>query len=355
MEYIVHEGDYGTALSSLLEGGGQFFPSKSPDGSNVILRGNKCHIFWKSGSSVRAKLIEACGIFGYEWETMTASRLCKNVLKDYACLDSEGTFWGKGYRDMALSGEHWHYQFVEPGYHPYLIEFDIKSAYFSSLWHGKSLLLDEKKGWLDDGGALNNLKHLSELMPKWMRLMMLGIIAAHKMQYYVIDKEYKEGDRLVLKTRENIVYGAAFNAAHRAIKRTHSLMARIHQIGGEYIKRIHTDSFAVTPDMPVDVEKEIFGLLERNNYRYSVKGCGTSHFIDLNTGLIGKKLIGSRHDVLTEFRDKHVKIDRYELSAEELARWSAKVSESELLTQLPKMLGIEEEVVTDKQLLLPIS
>lgn len=352
--YVVTEGDYSDALADLMEKGGQFFPAKTPEGSSTILRGNTCIVYWPKNSPLRSKVREACEIFGYDAETMTASRLCKSVLKDFVCLDSENTFWGNKARSMAKSGSHWHYQHVIPGYHHYLIEFDVKSAYFSSLFSGKSLLFDEKKGWLEDYGALNNLKSLSKIMPKWMRLIMLGVIASHKMQYYVIDKSCDSGGRLLLRERENIVYGAAFNAAHKAIKRTYELMKRIHSVGGDYVKRIHTDSFAITPDLPVEIESEIFGLLERNGYQYSMKGCGTSHFIDLNTGIIGRKLIGNKNDVFSEFRDKEIKIEKYELTPEELARWSEKVHEHELLDQLPEMLGMKqsEEVEIEQMSLL---
>lgn len=329
----IREGEYADALARFLEIGGQFYPARHPQGSNTIVCGNRTEIFWRKDSPLRIQLMQAARLFGYESEEITASKLCRRILSDAVGLDTEGTYFSKHFQSMARDGSHWHYTYVEPGYHPYLIEFDLKSAYFTSLFHGKSLLYHERGGFQDDGGALENLKQLNSLIPKWLRLTILGVIAAHKMQFYRLSKDAEGQPNLVLSSIPKIQYGAAFNAAHKAISRTYQCMKRIHEIGGEHIKRIHTDSFALCPDVPPEKEREIFRFLEDNAYFVSVKGAGTSHFLDLNSGLIGNKVIGSRDQVLTELREKEIRIPRAMLSEGELSRWSRRVSEEFLLTQ----------------------
>ena len=330
---VIHEGEYADALARFLEIGGQFYPARHPQGSNTIVCGNRTEIFWKKDSPLRIQLLQAARMFGYDSEDITASKLCRKILSEVVKLDTEKTYFSKHFQSMARDGGHWHYTHIETGYHPFLIEFDLKSAYFTSLFHGKSLLYHERGGFQDDGGALENLRQLNPLIPKWLRLTLLGVIAAHKMQFYKLNKDKPNEPELTLCSIPKIQYGAAFNAAHKAINRTHQCMRKIHEIGGEYIKRIHTDSFAVTPDLPYAAERRIFQFLSDNDYHFSVKGVGSSHFLDLNSGLIGNKVIGSREQVITELRENQIKVPKVMISPDEFERWKKRVSEEFLLTQ----------------------
>lgn len=321
MNYETKTGDYLDALDYFMNKGGQFFPSSLKGGANTILCGRNCVTFWEEDSNLRAKVRDACREYGFPPENMTAGRLAKAFLRDIAGLDVSQTSYGDRAFKMAKRGSHWHYQHVETGYHRFLIEFDLKSAYFTSLFHGKSLLWDESKGWLDDGGALEVLRLLSPRIPKWLRLVILGVIASHKQQFYTIEQR-EDGERfLQLKTMSKVSYGAAFNAAHKAVNRTYQCMKKIHEIGGEDIKRIHTDSFALSVSCSGEVERNILEFLEKNEYAYTVKGYGSSHFLNLNEGIIGGKLIGVKTSVFDQLRAENIKIPKAGLTQEEHFRW----------------------------------
>lgn len=326
MNYELRHGDYGSALHDLLENGGQLFSSTHPDGANTILRGQICITYWKPNSRLFAQVNEASRQFGFEHPAPTAGRLARHVLRSVIDLPCDGTYFGKGYAQLARDGNHWHYQHVVTGYHPFLVEFDLKSAYFTSLFHGKSLLFHERKGWMDDNGALDRLKSITPILPKWLRLTLLGVLASHKSQFYTRGKDENDNFVLNLKTVKKIKYGAAFNAAHKAINRTYKCMERVHSIGGDYIKRIHTDSFAIPPTIPEEKEVEILEFLAKHNYQVAIKASGASHFLNLNEGLIGNKVIGMWQSVREQFREQKVKIPKYNFDSESLQRWKDRIS-----------------------------
>jgi len=248
--------------------------------------------------------------------------LAKRLMRDIVGLETKDTCWGKKALRMAKDGGHWHYLYVETGYHPFLIEFDLKSAYFSSLFSFPSLLYDEHKGFINDSGSMDVLKQITPYMPKWLRLVILGILASHKQQFYTLDKDSEGEPCLKLNTLNKISYGAAFNCAHKAISKTYQCMQKVHSIGGNSIKRIHTDSFALEVDCDGIVETSIMEFLDKHGYLTSVKGYGSSHFLNLNEGLIGKKLIGVRDSVFEQLRSASVKIPKVELTEEQKARWN---------------------------------
>lgn len=331
--YEVVEGDYLAAIGLFRRMGGRFYPQLNPDSPSTITSGNRCTVVWNPDSKLLPKCKQLCRDLGFEWEGQPPGRIARRLLKDIVCLDSEGTGFSSKYRAMAKRGSHWHYTFVEVGYHPYLIEFDLKSAYFTTLFQGATLLYHDFLGFIPDRGALLNLKAIEPILPKFLRLTILGIIASHKHQFYTIAKTDDDSFAMQLCTTNEIKFGAAFNAAHKAVYRTYSLMKKIHSIGGKYIKRIHTDSFAVTPEIPQVIEEQIFDLLRRNSYPVQVKAQGSAHFLNLNEGIIGNKLIGSREIVFNQFREQSIKIPKHELEEEEYLRWTTRRLAEESIVQ----------------------
>lgn len=319
--YEFRVGSYLETLGEFERIGGRLFPQRSPDSPSTIVSGNRCITYWDEKSRLLPKCKTLCRELGFDWNGQTPGRIARQVLSEVVGLEKQEHGWGKLYHKMAKDGGHWHYTHVETGYHPYLIEFDLKSAYFTSLFQGRSILYHDYKGFVEDDGMLDNLRAIETLLPKFMRLIILGILASHKMQFYVKDKSSQDCFLMVLKTLPKIEYGMAFNAAHKAVRRTFELMRKIHRIGGTHIKRIHTDSFALSFDTPQEIESEIFNLLERNHYPVSVKAQGSAHFLSLNEGLIGTKLIGAKDLVFKEFREKQIRIDKHELNYDEFKRW----------------------------------
>lgn len=323
-------GGYSAAIDFFVANGGQFFPCRSPESSSTVLLGRQCFTFWEESSKIRTKTRNAAIELGFDPENQTPGRLARKVLEEIVGLEYKETFWSKRYRDMARKGCYWHYTHCTEGYYPYLLEFDLRQAYFTSLFHGSSLLYSPVQGWLDDNGALLRLKEATPKIPKSIRLTILGVLASHKRQFYTLGRTEDDAGEMVLKTVNQIKYGSAFNAAHKAVFRTYKAMEKLHSIGGEWIKRIHTDSFAIPADTPVDIEARIFDFLRDNGYRVSLKASGSSHFLGLNEGIIGRKVVGARDMVLTELREKKVKIPQMSMTIDEVRRWQERMEQEQI-------------------------
>lgn len=351
--YYTEYGGYAAAVNCALTIKGQFFPGRSKDSAHTVVRGSEVYTFWEEDSVLRKNVILAAKQYNYDPEHMTAGRLCRSILRDIVGLHPKGTFYGRTYRKLSNDGFHWHYQHVEPGYHPYLVEFDLRSAYMTSLMAGRTFFYHEVYGWQDDGGALECMREIYPTMPKWLRLTMLGIIASHRTTFYKIEEVGKGQIEMKPTTINKIEWGAAFNAVHGAILRTWRTMEKIHQIGGKHVKRMHTDSFAVSPELDYKAEGEIFELLSSKGFDVSIKASGSALFINLNEGVIGRKLIGSKHELEETMKLRNLKIKREWIDYDEMLRFTARVPGSKL-DYVKEKTASEETPDTVEQMSLPL-
>ena len=348
--YATEIGGYPAALAYALKIDGQLFTGKTRDSAHTVVRGSNVVTFWEENSSARKNVLNAAKIFNFDGEHLTSGRLSRKILKEIVGLDAKGTYYGRSYRKLARNGFHWHYMKCIPGYHPYLIEFDLKSAYLTSLLKGRTFFYHELYGWQDDSGALENLREIEPLIPKWLRLTMLGIIASHKTTHYRVTKNEDGGVVITPKTISKVDFGAAFNAVHGAILRTYRTLKRVDEIAKGSCARIHTDSFAISPEIEEKKEAEIFELLSSKGFDTSVKASGSAHFINLNEGCIGKKLIGAKHEVESRFREENIKVRREFIDYECWCRWRERVKDIKLNQIKPED---EEKVDYDLQMTLP--
>jgi len=310
MEYITVWGDYLAAYHFCLENGGQLFSGNGKDSANVVLIGKKCYTFWQKNSQRLIEVRQLAEHFGLNPEGQTGGRIARWLIDDLLQLPYQQTYWSKSYRNLAKKGAHWHYTTCDCKQYFWGVEIDIKSAYFSSLLKCKSLLYSPSIGYMADNNALENLKILYKDFPKWFRLQLLGCISSWRVFYQTRDKKSLENRELVVKTRQHIKYGAAFNVAHRAILRNYKIMQKIHEIGGKHIRRMHTDSFLLDIDIPDSIEFAIFDYLAEKGLQYSIKGYGYCYFWDLNTGFIGNKIVGAKSGVIDLMKQNNIKMKR---------------------------------------------
>lgn len=308
MQYLEKVGNYLDAYSDVMSNGGQLFTGNGKDSANVILRGKTCITYWSKDSKRHQEVIDVCNMFDLDPVAMTGGRLCRWLLKEFLGLQNNTGYWGKRWRQIAMDGSHWHYTHCVERQYFYGIEIDIKSAYMSSFLSGKSMLFSTSNKWSDDNGALEQLKQLTLILPKWLRLQLIGTMSAWRISFLAKDKKNPQSDVLTRKYRHGIQWGAAFNASHRAILRNYKIMQKIHRIGGEYIKRCHTDSFTLDLMCPTEIENQIFSYIKEKNLQTDVKNIGYALFFDLNTGFIGKNLVGSPICVIDHMREEKVKM-----------------------------------------------
>lgn len=307
MNYTELVGDYATAYADVAVNGGQLYPGNGKDSANVVVRGRNCFVYWKIDSRRHQEVKELCQFFNIDSNCMTGGRLARYLINDVLELPYKDTFWSKRYRTLARQGNHWHYTHVIPWQQHLGVEFDIKSAYMSSFLQFPTLLYKEGVGYLPDNNAMEGLRVIIPTVPKWFRLQLLGCLASWRFGFLTKDKKSLDSSELIYKSIQKITFNAAFNTAHRAILRTFKVMEKIHKIGGQHIKRIHTDSFFLSWECPEEIENEIWSFLESKGLEVSVKGSGEAFFFDLNTGFIGKKFVGSALDVASLMRENGVK------------------------------------------------
>lgn len=323
------EGTFIDAYQDVLENGGQLFQGNGKDSPVTVVRGKKTIIYWQKNSRKRGEILQLCSSMNIDPYAVTGGRIARFLLDEILSLPYEKTFWNKRYRSLAVSGHHWHYYHVVPWQFFYGCEFDIKSAYFASLMKSKTLLYMEGKGYVDDGGAIESLSSLIPSMPKWFRLQLLGVLASWQLKFLSPSKKPEDNGKLVIKSIPKIQYNAAFNCVHRAILRNYKIMENIHKIGGEHIKRMHTDSFFLSWECPVDIEAKIFEYLAEKGCEVSVKASGKAFFYDLNTGFIGKKFVGSKIDVIELMRSNGQKMQKTNTPVQVMDRFGNYIKEVE--------------------------
>lgn len=321
MNYTDLEGDYLVAYSDVLRYGGQLYPGNGKDSAAVVVRGSNCFTYWKKDSRRKQEVKELCNFFHLESYGKTGGRIARWLVDEVLVLPYHDTYWHPTYRALAKSGKHWHYSHCDSRQNFWGIEVDIKSAYISSLFAQNSLLYKEGKGYISDNGALDNLKLLTPNLPKWFRLQLLGLLSSWRFTFLARDKSDSNSNELKLKYYYKVSYNAAFNAVHRAILRNYKIMQKIHQIGGQYIRRMHTDSFFLDVDCPEEIENKIWQYIEEKQLKWDIKGCGRCFFFDLNTGFIGNKFVGAPIDVASHMREENIKIDRKSLVPQVVDRY----------------------------------
>lgn len=342
MQYLDLDGNYAVAYEDVLTNGGQLFPGNGKDSANVVVRGKQCFTYWEKNSKRKGELKELCEYFNISPIGQTGGRVARWLIDSVLNLPYENTFWQKKYRQLATNGNHWHYTFIEPGHRYFGIEVDLKSAYFTSLIAGKSLLFQDGRGYIDDNNSLEALVELVPSLPKWFRLQLLGVMSSWRFYFLSRDKVDKGSKELKLKRQCKITYNAAFNATHRAILRNYKIMQKVHQIGGEHIKRMHTDSFFLDTSCPESIENEIWAYLEQKKVKVDIKAAGLAWFYDLNTGFVGNKFVGSKIDVVEKMREFEIKMRRQNLVPEVIDRFGEKILASTFCESLPQKKALEE-------------
>lgn len=321
MKHIVKEGDYLFALSHLMEHGGQLFAGRHPGASNCVVNGSRCTTYWEAHSKTRAKVILLSAEFGIDPTFQTHGRLAKYYLEEILCLPYRGTYFCNDFRKLALEGWHWHYLHNEQGEMGYCFELDVKSAYVSTLLTGKTLLYDKYKGFVNDGGALENLRNSVCLLPKDFRLILLGVLASHSKNFWVRGLAENNESIAMPRSISHISYGAAFNAVHGAILKLYRIMRRAHEIGGEWIARIHTDSLLVKADIPPATLNKLVQHFQRCELELVTKAEGRAYLFDLNSGFIGSKIIGSPRILASHMKASDVKYWASQLDDQLQLKW----------------------------------
>lgn len=319
MKYYTNEDGLASAHNALMTEGGQLFTQGRIGGAHIHVCGSRVTTYWDKNSKLRAETELQCKALGIDPENMTPGRICKVICDDIVQIPYTHTKFDTRWRKAAINGSHWHYYHVKPNNYEWCLELDLKGAYMTSLFRGDSLLWNESKGYRDDDGALERLQALNPHLEKWCRLTLLGKLAAHEMSYLIRDPESELG--WSRKTHYKITYGAAFNATHRAIARLYKVMQECHEILGEHLIRAHTDGLLISMNLPLETEQKLYNFLGKLGYETTCKKIGRAYLWDLNTGIIGTDLIGTKEEVYKLMRRDGVKFKKDQCPQIYEGRW----------------------------------
>jgi hypothetical protein len=342
---IEEVGTISDAVRYIEERGGMIFKSRSGMITKVI-RGNYCITFYDPKFNYQ-KLQQSAIELGIDpWKGISDGGLIRRFLKEVIKLNPKDTYFGRTIKSTANHGWHWGYFQHQP--HPPVdcIELDVKAAYLSSLltfpslffhepmsWekqpdtavtdyierslYGGKFSESELAAWRDDHGAISRLRQYAHIIPKDLRLKLVGIIAAQ--QY---SSSYMKDGILQTTKISKIDWGGSFNAVQLAIYRLWYTCREAAAIAGEYCIRWHTDGGVFRCDMPRDIESKIVALFTKRGFTLRCKGAGLTHFWDLNTGFIGaKKFVGNKEEVLALIKSEGMKLKRHDLSPAIVERW----------------------------------
>lgn len=324
MKYFTEHTGYAGALDCLQSIGGQLFPGKRRDSTSTVVAGKCVYTFWEPNSKNYHKCAALAADIGFPHEHFTSGRIAKFLLESVCGINPNYGTPDPVFVKLASDGFHWHYTHVETGYHPYLIEFDLCAAYATSLVQFDSPYFAMNQKITEGHSEMASLRVVLETVPKWMRLILIGQMATHRMTFATMPNRVSGDFTLKWNTIRRIKYGYAFNRTHQAILRVYRVLQRIHSISDIWCKRIHTDSFALSADTPVETESKVFEYLDSTGFRYSVKAQGSSHFFCLNSGIIGRKFVGVPFEIREQIAALPERPRRLFLTPEQLERWGVR-------------------------------
>lgn len=324
MKHFTEDTGYAGAIDCLSKVGGMLFPRRGKDGTSTVVRGDEVYTFWEPNSKQKAKCQQVAIDTDFPHEHFTSGRIAKHILETVCGIDPKFGQPDPVFLKLARDGFHWHYTHVQPGYYPYLLEFDLCSAYATSLAQFASPYFAMNTQITDGLSEMENLRNALGSVPKWMRMILIGQMGSHKMHFLTMPGRKVGDHKIKLNTVYKVKYGYAFNRTHQAILRVYRILEAIHKIGGDHIKRIHTDSFTLPADCPTSIEQEIFCLLDNKGFSYSCKAQGSAHFFGLNSGIVGRKFIGVPFEIRDCLKALPEKPKRHFLTAEQLDRWGVR-------------------------------
>lgn len=306
--HIIGTGDLSAAQLLLCNEGGQLYPARDSHGPFVLTRGSIITTLWPLQSPRRGKVIEMAKTLGYDPKIATTGRLVRHLVDNIVSLPYKETYFEAKWRGLAEKGCHWHYLHCKPGTYEYCIEIDLVSAYWTALMSQPSILLGAGGKFLDDGGCLEQLNSMVGLLPKAFRLALVGSMASWRQTYFVRDKTDPKMNQITTKTRHEIKYGAAFNAVHRAILKVWKVMEICHKIVGEDCVRIHTDGITVNCMNGMPWEQQLEDFILSQGFSYTIKAQGNTWINDVNSAIVGRKVIGVPSIVAKEAKERGIKI-----------------------------------------------
>lgn len=272
--------------------------------------------FWDSENPKWQELDEVAKMMGFPGEYPSWSRLSKYVYQTHVTPHKSGIRTHRDFELMASKKFFWHFHKVIPGSHGNSTELDIKGAYAKSVTRNESLYLIAPFRPAPDGGAMERFRDLVPILPKKLRLCLIGFLSIHTMTQWYEDP--KEPGVLAKRQFFNCYDGGVFNRIHASLAGLFTFLEEMEKIAQEDCIRIHTDSLLIKETIPTSNLNALMRLAKKNDFDLAVKGHGNAVLFGLNEGVLGGRIIGNPKVILHRW-DAYIKgIEREATRVEQL-------------------------------------
>lgn len=260
--------------------------------------------FWDTNHPKWHELDTIAETMGFTGECPSWSRLSRFVYETHVTNKKSGIRTHRDFELMAEKKYFWHFHKVIPGSHGNATELDIKGAYARSITRNESLYLIAPFRPADDGGAMERFKNLVPILPKKLRLCLVGFLSTNKMVQFYEDKK-KPGE--LTKREIRLCYdGGVFNRIHASLAGLYTFLGEMERIAHADCIRIHTDSLLVKETIPTANLNAMMRLSKKEGYELAVKGHGNCVLFGLNEGVLGGRIIGNPRLILQQW-DAYIK------------------------------------------------
>lgn len=275
----------------------------------VVCNGSQ-HVkyFWDTHNPKWGELDEIARIMGFTGDCPSWSRLSKFVYETHVTPHKSGIRTHRDFELMADKKFFWHFHKVIPGSHGNATELDVKGAYAKSITRNESLYLVAPFRPADDGGAMERFRDLVPILPKKLRLCLVGFLSTNKMvQYY--ENPAIPGE-LTKRSFYHCYDGGVFNRIHASLAGLYTFLGEMERIAQRDCIRIHTDSLLIKQSIPTANLNAMMRLAKKNDFELAVKGHGNAVLFGLNEGVLGGRIIGNPKLILQQWDDYIKGIER---------------------------------------------
>lgn len=272
--------------------------------------------FWDTNNPKWQELDDIAKMMGFPGEYPSWSRLSKHVFEAHVTDKKSGIRTHRDFEIMADRKFFWHFHKVIPGTHGNATEIDIKGAYAKSITRNDSLYLVAPFRPADDGGAMDKFRALIPILPKKLRLCLVGFLSSRTMTQFYEDKDFP--GELRKRAFYHCYDGGIFNRIHASLAGLYTFLGEMERLASADCIRIHTDSILIKETIPTSSLNAMMRLAKKNDFELAVKGHGNAVLFGLNEGVLGGRIIGNPRLILRQWDDYIRGIEREATRVEKL-------------------------------------
>jgi len=126
---------------------------------------------------------------------------------------------------------------------------------------------------------------------------MIGWLSGYQLNALQVDKTNpRKLEKFVIRKTYD---GGVFNCIHVALYNLYRMLRDVDAIDPDNVPRIHTDSMWIDSRIRTSNLERMLDTIKGNNFKLAVKGHGMAKMWDLNTAVLGGRLVGTPMKVIS--------------------------------------------------------